>query len=264
LSRAPRRAVHGAPPAAGLESPHLLGVATSLRLACALLSSILLAGAAVAQDSPSLNGYVTLANGYWNRGLAQNDGLSVQLGIDYQQQAGWFVGAWAANVDYEIEKKWGQPRTIESEVYGGYHKRNGNWSWTAMLGRYFYPDTPISYDWNELSATVGYRDRIYYTAAYTDQFYGLWRSSLSQELSFAQPLRGNFEIGGALGHVEIEATPVDYTHWNLGVSKVVRHVAIDLRYYESHYDYAGFLGDPNHPRWVLSVSYALRGTKSRI
>ncbi len=125
-------------------------------------------------------------------------------------------------------------------------------------------DTAVSYDWNELSATVGYRDRIYYTAAYTDQYYGIWRSSLSQELSFSQPLRGNFEIGGTLGHVEIQATPIDYTHWNFGVSKVVRHVAIDLRYYESGYDYLGFLGDPKHPQYVLSVSYALRGSKSRI
>jgi len=238
-----------------------------VRLARALLSSILLSaagGAALAQESPSLNGYVTLANGYWNRGLSQNDGLSVQLGIDYQQQAGWFVGAWAANVEYQIESNWAQPRKIESEIYGGYHKRTGNWSWTAMLGRYFYPDTALSYDWNEVTGTVGYRDRVYYTVAYTDQYYGIWRSSLTHEVSFALPLRGNFEIGGALGHVEIEATPVDYSHWNLGVSKVVRHVAIDLRYYESHYDYAGFLGDPKHPPWVLSVSYALRGTKSRI
>src|SRR6185369_17440956 len=190
---------------------------SNVRLARALLSSIMLAApsaAAFAQDSPSLNGYVTLANGYWNRGLSQNDGLSVQLGIDYQQKTGWFVGAWAANVDYAVEKNWPEPRKIESEIYGGYHKRSGNWSWTALLGRYFYPSTAVSYDWNELSATVGWRDRIYYTAGYTDQYYGIWRSSLSQELSFSQPLRGNFEIGGTLGHVEIEATPIDYTHWN--------------------------------------------------
>jgi uncharacterized protein (TIGR02001 family) len=241
-----------------------------VRLARALLSSIMLAATsavAVAQDSPSLNGYVTLSNGYWNRGLAQNDGLSVQLGIDYQQKAGWFVGAWAANVDYAVEKSWAEPRTIESEIYGGYHKRSGNWSWTAMLGRYFYPSSALSYDWNELSATVGWRDRIYYTAGYTNQFYGIsrfWGSSLSQELSFSQPLRGNFEISGTLGHVEIDHTAIDYTHWNLGVSKVVRHVAIDLRYYESGYDYVGFFGDPKEPKYVLSVSYALRGSKSRI
>jgi uncharacterized protein (TIGR02001 family) len=238
-----------------------------VRLALASLFSVLIcaaSSAAVAQDSPSLNGYVTLANGYWSRGLSQNDGLSVLLGIDYQQMHGWFVGAWAANVEYDAEKSWAEPRTIESEVYGGYHRRSPDWSWTLMLGRYFYPDTTISYDWNEFSATVGYRDRVYYTAAYTDRYNGVWPSSLSQELSFSLPLRGNFEIGGTLGHVEIENTAVDYTHWNLGVSKVVSRVVIDLRYYESGYDYAGVLGDPNGPHYVLSVSYALHGSKSKI
>ena len=75
------------PPGAGLKSRHAPGVDSAVRLARSLLSSILLSaagGTAVAQDSPSLNGYVTLANGYWSRGLSQNDGLSVQLGIDYQ------------------------------------------------------------------------------------------------------------------------------------------------------------------------------------
>ena len=239
-----------------------------VRIAPVLLSSLLacaVSGAAWAQDgAPSLNGYVTLANGYWNRGLAQNDGLSLQLGIDYQQRRGWFVGAWAANVDYEAEQTWSNPREIESEVYGGYHRRNENWSWTLMLGRYFYPDTTVSYDWNEASATVGFRDRVYYTAAYADQFYGFPRSSLNQELSFALPLRGNFEIGGTLGHFELANPAVEYTHWNLGVSKVVRRVVIDLRYYESGYEYVSWLGDPRGTQYVLSVSYALRGTKPRI
>jgi uncharacterized protein (TIGR02001 family) len=241
----------------------------AVRIAPVLLSASFLAcaasGAAWAQDgAPSLNGYVTLANGYWNRGLAQNDGLSLQLGIDYQQKRGWFVGGWAANVDYASDQVLAKPREIESEVYGGYHRRNEDWSWTMMLGRYYYPDTSISYDWNELSATVGFRDRVYYTAAYTDQFYGRSYSALNQEISFALPLRGNFEIGGTLGHFELAAADIDYTHWNLGVSKIVRRVVIDLRYYKSGYDYASWLGDPNGTQYVLSVSYALRGGKPRI
>ena len=146
-----------------------------MRLARALLSSIVLAAtssAAVAQDSPSLNGYVTLSNGYWNRGLSQNDGLSVQLGIDYQQKAGWFVGAWAANVDYAIESNWAEPRKIESEIYGGYHKRSGNWSWTAMLGRYFY--RPPRSRTIRMSSTQRSAIAIacIYTASYTDSTTG--------------------------------------------------------------------------------------------
>ena len=232
-------------------------VSSSLLVAC--VASV----AASAQDGPSLNGYVTLANGYWNRGLSQNDGLSLQLGVDYQQSAGWFVGGWAANVDYASDKNWAEPREVESEVYGGWHRRNEDWSWTLMLGRYFYPDTSLSYDWNEFSATVGFRDRVYYTASYTDHYYGILRSALNQELTFALPLRGDFEIGGTLGHFDIANQRADYTHWNVGVSKVIRHVVIDLRYYDSTYEYADWLGNPSS-QYVLSVSYVLRGGKPRI
>lgn len=233
-------------------------VSSSFLIACVACA------AASAQDgTPSLNGYVTLANGYWNRGLSQNDGLSLQLGVDYQQSRGWFVGGWAANIDYASDKNWAKPREIESEVYGGYHRRNEDWSWTVMLGRYYYPDVAISYDWNELSATVGFKDRVYYTAAYTDHYYGVLRSALNQELTFALPLRGDFEIGGTLGYFDVAADRAAYTHWNLGVSKVVRRVVIDLRYYTSNYDYADWLGDPTS-RYVLSVSYVLRGRKPRI
>ena len=239
---------------------------SAVRIALAPLLSTLacVASGAAAQEAPSLNGYVTVANGYWSRGLSQNNDLSVQLGIDYQQKRGWFVGARAANVEYEAEQSWEEPREIEAEVYGGYHRRSEDWSWTLMLGRYYYPDASVAYDWDEFSATVGFRDRVYYTASYTDQFYGLWRSALNQELSFAVPLRAYFEIGGTLGHFAVSATPVDYSYWNLGVSKVVRRVVLDLRYYESGYDYVGSFGDPNGTQYVFSVSYALRGNKPRI
>ena len=227
--------------------------------------ALLAAGPAAAQsESAGVNGYVTLASGYWIRGLPHNDGLTLQLGVDYQHPGGWFVGAWAANVDYDVEYSYDQPREIETNIYGGYHRRHKDWSWTAMLGHYYYPDTAISYDYDELSATFGYRDRIFYSASYSDEYYGFWESSFNQEISFALPLRGDFEIGGSLGHFSVSETQIDYTHWNFGVSKLLARIALDLRYYESGYDGPVFLGDPGANQYVLSVSYALRGRKPRI
>jgi uncharacterized protein (TIGR02001 family) len=223
------------------------------------------AGCAFAQDATStLNGYVTLASGYWSYGLSQNDGASLQGGIDFEHRSGWFVGARAANVSYEIEYSYAEPRDIEANVYGGYHRRGTNWSWAMTAARYYYPGTAISYDYNEVSGTVGFNDRVFYTASYSDDFYGSLRSSLNQELSFALPLRGDIEIGAVLGRFRLSSSDVDYTHWNFGVSKVLRRVALDLRYYDSGYDAVSWLGDPNANQTVLSVSYALRGSKPRI
>jgi uncharacterized protein (TIGR02001 family) len=242
---------------------------TPLRLArtapILVATAALAVSATSAQDAgPSVNGYITLGNGYWSHGLSQNDGASVQLGVDYQHQSGFFTGAWAANVEFPVEYSYGQPREIVSEVYAGLHRRRGDWSWTVMLGRYVYPDTAIPYDYTEFSGTIGFRDRVFYTASYSNDFYSLDRESLNQELAFALPLPGDVELGATLGRFAVSGTPVDYTHWNVGVSKLVRRVVLDLRYYRSGYDWAGYLGDPHANQYVLSLSYALRGKRSRI
>lgn len=220
--------------------------------------------AASAQDAgPSVNGYITLGNGYWSHGLSQNDGASVQLGVDYQHQSGFFTGAWAANVEFAVEYSHDQPREIVADVYAGLHRRRGDWSWTVMLGRYVYPDTAIPYDYTDFSGTIGFRDRLFYTASYSNDFYALDRESLNQELAFALPLPRDIEIGATLGRFAVSGTNVDYTHWNLGVSKLVRRVVLDLRYYDSGYGWVGYLGDPQ-AQYVLTLSYALRGKRSRI
>ncbi|HET7132164.1 MAG TPA: TorF family putative porin [Gammaproteobacteria bacterium] len=220
---------------------------------------------AAAQDAAvGVNGYLTLGNGYWSRGLSQNDGLSLQLGVDYQHSSGFFAGGWAANVDYTIEYSAEQPRDVVINAYAGYHAKSEDWSWTVVLGRYLYPGTAITYDYDELGATVGFRDRVFYTASYSPSFYAQSHAALNQELSFALPLRGDLELGATLGRFALAGSSVDYTHWNVGVSKVVRRVVVDLRYYESGYDWISWLGDPNANQYVLSVSYALHGKRTKI
>jgi uncharacterized protein (TIGR02001 family) len=233
-------------------------------IATAVVASAVSARAAAEDAALGVNGYLTLGNGYWSHGLSHNDGLSVQAGVDWQHGSGWFAGGWAANVDYAVEYAPDEPRDLAVDLYGGFHRRSGDWSWTLSLGRYLYPGTAIDYDYSELSGTIGYRDRFFYTASYSDAFYGAERAALNHELSFALPLRGDFELGGAVGHFAISGGDVGYSHWNVGASKVVRRVVVDLRYYDSGYDWIGWLGDPDANHYVVSVSYALRGRRSKI
>ena len=216
------------------------------------------------EAGPNLNGYATLSTAYWKRGFAQNDSASAQLGIDYEHHTGFYVGAWAANVDFAREYSYERPRDVEADIYGGFHKRHEQWSWNVGLGHYLYPGTEINYDYNEVTATVGFRDRVFYTAAYSDSYYRVWRSSLNQEVSVAFPLRGNVEIGGSVGKFRISNDVLDVTYWNVGASKLVRRLAIDVRYYDSNYSSVGYLGDPDANHFVLSVSYALGGQRPRI
>jgi uncharacterized protein (TIGR02001 family) len=216
------------------------------------------------QPSSDLSGYVTLANGYWKHGLGQNDGTVVLLGIDYGHHSGLFVGGWAATVDFATEFFPEQPREIEANAYVGYERRAAGWSWALMFGRYDYPDTAVSYAYNELSATIGFRDRVFYTASYSDSYYSRPRSALNQEVSAVLPLPRNFEVGAALGEFKLSGGGADITHWNVGVSKLVGRAAVDLRYHNSNHARPSLLGDPDADHYVLSVSYALRGRRPRI
>ena len=222
----------------------------------AIIVALVSTGAASAQAPESeLNGYVTLSSGYWRHGLSQSDGATLQLGIDYQHYTGFFAYARAMNVEYPQNYP-GQTRDIETSAYVGYHDRGDRWSWTVSVGRYMYPDAS-DYDYGEWSGSVGFRERVFYSASYNDEYYARGTSALNQEISFAFPLPANFEIGGAVGYFDI-SQGASITHWNVGASKLVGRMAIDLRYYDGNYEYRNYLGDPSADNYVLSVSSALK------
>ncbi len=227
----------------------------------AVVSSCLWAAATHAQDPISdLNGYVTLSSGYWRHGLAQTDGATLQLGIDYQHYSGFFAYGRAMNVGYP-QNYGGQTRDVEASVYLGFHDRHDRWSWTVSAGRYVYPDA-ASYDYEELSASIGFRDRVFYTASYNDEYYARGDAALNQELAVAFPLPGDVEIGGAVGYFDVRGGP-QITHWHVGVSKLVGRMALDLRYYDGNYDWRNYLGDPDGNHYVLSASYVVRRRGAR-
>lgn len=222
----------------------------------AIVVAFAAAGSTRAQEAVStLNGYVTLSNGYWKHGLAHTDGASLQLGIDYQHYSGFFTYVRAMNVDYPQNLP-DQYRDVEVNAYVGFHDRHERWSWTVSAGRYVYPGAE-AYDYGEWSASVGFRDRLFYTASYVDDYYAGDDSALNQEIALAFPLPKNFEVGGAVGYFDVAGGP-GIRHWNVGASKLLGRMAIDLRYYDGSYDWRSYLGDPDGQHFVLSLSYALK------
>lgn len=206
--------------------------------------------------APNLHSYVTVANAYWRRGLAQNDDSTVQIGIDYAHHSGWFAGAQAANVDYEAERGRADAREIELDIYAGYHGRTRQWSWTASVARYAYPGAPSYYDYNEVGAGVGFRERFFYNATYSR---ALGFDAINHELSVAWPVAYGVEIGAAAGRFDFERVPADFTHWNVGASKIWRRLVIDVRYHDNDYGRATAFGDAVANGYVLSATYALHG-----
>jgi uncharacterized protein (TIGR02001 family) len=206
--------------------------------------------------SPSVQGYATLANDYRHRGLSQlASGASLQVGADYEHASGFFAGGYAANVEYAVEAGRSETRDSVVDVYAGFSWGQRKWAFNVALGRYVYPNVDYG-DYTELTFGVTFSSRLSYMAGYVDRMYSRPYSAWNHEVVVAQPLPRDFELSIALGQFESDPIPDGgYTHWNVGVSKVLRRVGLDLRFYEATLERASFFGDPGGDQWVLSVSY---------
>lgn len=224
----------------------------------ALAALCLAASQAEAQLEPSgLDVYVTLATDYLHRGMSQTDAdAALQVGIDYRHRTGFFVGAWASNVEYRTERLRARPRDREVDYYVGIDRRRDRWSWTATLAHYTYPGGSFDYDYSEFSVGASFKQRFSYRASYSDDLLSVGHAALGQELGIGIPLPKNMELGAALGHFRTSDIPGgDFVHFNVGVSKLVAAFTFDLRYYDTNYALTTHLGRPADRRWVASFSY---------
>jgi len=208
---------------------------------------------------PIVSGYVTVTSDYRHRGLSESSGdPSIQAGADYQHASGFFAGAWAARIDYAQPADDSSTR-FKIGYYLGASKRIGRWSWTATAVRYTYPGLAYDYDYNELSATAGFRDRVFVTAAYIDGLFANDASAFYSEIGGALPLPGGLEVGATLGRLASSARELEYTHWNVGLSKTfARRVGVDLRYHDGSRYLSNAIATTNADSWVLSASYGFR------
>jgi uncharacterized protein (TIGR02001 family) len=245
-------------------APSVLRVHPRPTLRLTAFAALLVSTTAPAQTHrPALSGYVSVANDYRLRGLSQTDGgAALQLGIDYQHASGFFVGGRASNVNYGAERESERPRKIEADYYAGYDYRRGAWSWTATLTRYDYPNHTADYDYDEVSGTVGFKERLFYGAAWTTNLNSRGNSALHQELGVTWPLARHLELSGTLGRLESDYLEGGaYMHWDVGISKVLGRLSLDLRHYENNYTRAySYLGDPAGGHWVVTLSYGLLAT----
>lgn len=208
----------------------------------------------------NLGAYLTLGSDYRNRGLSQTgEDASVQIGIDYQHDSGFFAGGWVANVEFAAEQRIrSDPRDLEFDYYAGYQRQLDDWSLTGTLVHYSFPGASVSYDYSEVFGNIGYRERIFLNISYTDSLLSHNQSALNYELSVALPLPWSMELGAALGSFESDdVVGGDFAHWHLGVSKLVGRLVLDLRYHDTDYDFVTHLGDPASERWVFSLSYRI-------
>ena len=91
-----------------------------------------------------LSGNVGYMSDYIYRGLYQEESAAM-AGLDYEHDSGFYIGAWAADVDIGFE----------TDLYFGYGGEAGDFSYSIGYTGYFYTDD-FDTEYNEINLGVGW------------------------------------------------------------------------------------------------------------
>lgn len=130
---------------------------TTAKLFSAPLAGVVALGGAAAMTLPAaaqaeVTGNLSVVSEYLFRGAYENNGTSVQGGLDYAHESGLYVGYWGASLDYGDASS---SSGFENDVYLGYSGSAGDVSYDVGLLYFFYNNVDDA-DTPEFYASLGY------------------------------------------------------------------------------------------------------------
>jgi uncharacterized protein (TIGR02001 family) len=191
---------------------------------------------------------LTLTSNYVYRGFSKSNGNPVLQGnIDYENPAGFFLGAWVSQVDYGDERF--QDRAhIEASPYVGVSLGLSEiWRLNTTLAGYLYDGKVFGrgVDYVELTALVQFRDLFTARVGASYNAYGGEASILDYELSLRYPVTDTVEVSGDLGYEDANhVIGHGRLYGSIGVGWFLsKHAALHLRYYDA-YRFDELIGHP--------------------
>ena len=217
------------------------------------LAAVALTLSAVAANA-EITGTVTLVSDYDFRGITQTaQDPALQGSIDYAHDSGFYLGAWASNVDF------GDccDENIEVDLYTGF--RGGeDVTYDVGLIYYLYPGAE-DIDFPEVYASLGYKwisGKIWYS----NDFGNSGDSAMYYEANGAFELPANFGLTAHVGYSDGDywSGGFEYTDWSVGATWTISNFTLGLKYVDGS-DLHQFDGTPDdvgssEARAILSVS----------
>lgn len=193
--------------------------------------------AAAPANAADVTGYGLLTTDYVYRGVTYSDGqAAAQAAIDLAFESGLFFGAWASTVD--IESGVGHERDAQVNYYLGLTREwRRKWLFGANVVAYTFPGTRgnVDYDYVEYSLVANYDDRAWLEYSYSDDLFHTGRHTHNVEVYAEWPLPANVMLGAGAGYYDTAAlTGIGYGYWQVGLTRPVGPVSIDLRFHDSN------------------------------
>ena len=236
--------------------PVKLGLAVAFVLAAMPLVSFAQEAEVVEEAESPISWSVAATSDYVFRGASQTDeGPALQAGLTYTAPAGFYVGAWASNVDFGS----GGPN-VELDTYIGYNTDLGDEfvNLDVMLNRYNYlggNGSDLAY--NELIGKLTFGGVVSLSAGYTNDVWASGEDGWYLGAGAAIPLPSDYSLNVNVGQSLFDSSVArNYLDYGVSVSKSWGNLGVSLGYVGTSRDGDANFGKLADDRAVLTLTYA--------
>jgi uncharacterized protein (TIGR02001 family) len=194
---------------------------------------------------------LTVTSDYRFRGQSQNSrDFAFQGSFDYATESGFFVGAWASNIDFSDTGD--TSSFMEVDFYAGYNfALSDDTSGSLKATYYYYPESPfpVGYDYWEAQLALEHSLGDVTVSAelnYSPDYFFETGSAFAAAAGIEVPLWDKFSASGHVGHQWVEDNfsfgTDDWLYWDVGVGVELGRLTLDARWVSTNIDKAGCFG----------------------
>ena len=224
------------------------------------------ASAANASKPLPISANVAYTSDYFWRGLTQsNDNFSLQGGFDYVHESGFYLGTWAAGVEFAgSDNTVDNPRAFqELEGYGGFKGKVGtDITYNVGIIHYAYPgaNNAFNYDFNEAYGSLGFTTSgldLGLGVNYSNDFWGGSGAATFIQGTIGYKVEDTpLSVSGSLGRQNVKDNTAygveDYTVFGLSAS----YAFSDALSVSANYSKTDLSGDAGDNKFYMSASFS--------
>ena len=167
------------------------------------------------QAHAEFSGNATLTTNYMWRGVSQSDkDPAVQAGLQYTHSSGLYASVWGSSVKFEPDNG---ARTEFNFVAGWSGEIAPDWALDVYGLRYQYPSADVDLNWNEINASITWRENYWLALAHSTNAMGGGSRGTYVQLGARYPINDQFSLEGAVARYFLKDSD-SYTHGSLSVA----------------------------------------------
>lgn len=225
-------------------------------ISLALLALMPLAAQAQDEDDSGFNWNAAATSEYMFRGISQTDDHpAIQAGAGYSWSNGFYVGAWASNVDF------GEDTDAEVDTFIGWNgDLSDNVNLDVQLNRYNYVGEPdgVDYAYNELIGKLSFAEHYSATLGYTNDFLATETDSIYVAVGGSWDVGKDINLTAGVGYTTVDedlSSEDGYIDYSIGVNRDFGPVNIGLGYIGTDNSAENLFGKDNaEEKFVLTFA----------